>query len=150
MFRYMVAIGQFWIKKSIEPFNGHWSIKWSRLQPFPFLCRNLISEPIHRVTGCACAGEISAAVRVIDRSVYLSAPTAKDLGSHKRSVWTFPSSCAILFFRLFPTELIRSQLFSCSGVEFHSVPFNPHPPPPAPSKKSQTPFFAVLIAVTYS
>lgn len=44
-------------------------------------------------------------------------------------------------FPLFPTELIRSQLFSCSGVKFLSVPLNlPPPSPPAPSKITNTVF----------
>ncbi len=44
-------------------------------------------------------------------------------------------------FPLFPTELIRSQLFSCRGVKFLSVPPQPPPPPPlppAPSKITNT------------
>jgi len=66
-------------------------------------------------------------------SGYLSAP-AEDLGSLERSVWTSPSSCAIPF-PLFPTELIRFQLFSCSGVKFLS---SPRPPPTAPSGITNT------------
>lgn len=37
-------------------------------------------------------------------------------------------------FSFFPTELIRSQLFSCSGVKFLSVKFLPSPPPPSTIK----------------
>lgn len=42
------------------------------LQSFPFMCRHQISEPIHKVSGFACASKISAAVRVIDCSVCLA------------------------------------------------------------------------------
>lgn len=131
----------FWEKEHHWAFN--WTLKHSILsqasshQSFPFMCRHQISEPIHKITGFACASKISAPVRVIDCSVCLAIfRHHRGLREPQKVSLNLSLKLCHPFFPLFPTELIRSQLFSCSGVKFLSVR---HPsPPPAPSKITHT------------
>lgn len=98
------------------------------------MCRHQISEPIHKVTGFVCASKISAAVRVIDCSACLAIFRHRGgLREPQKVSLNLSLKLCHPFFPLFPTELIRSQLFSCSGVKFLSVPLN-QPHPLAPSK----------------
>ena len=73
------------------------------------------------------------------QSVWLSFGTAKDLGRHKRSVWTFPSSCAIPFSPLSH----RTNPLSAVFLWWSQIPRSPPPTklphsPPAPSKTTNT------------
>lgn len=111
-------------------------------------------SPFTKVTGFACASKISAAVRVIDCSVCLAIFRHHGgLREPQKVSLNLSLKLCHPFFPFFPTELIRSQLFSCSGVKFLSVPFN-QPPHlslllPLCHQKSQTLVSAALITVTY-
>lgn len=88
--------------------TGFWSIKFSYKPRVSNHFRSWADiryqSPFTNSLDLACAGKISAAVRglLTVQSVWLSFGTAEDSGSHKRSVWTFPSSRAIPFPPSFP------------------------------------------------